>query len=129
MIAQAVKTILIELGEIDEESAGKLLEELIYFLVDNLQKVPSADELNRVLASSRAALPPETGEAIMTLRDLCEARSLERGIQQGVQQNMQCVIENMPLKGIPDVQICDYLGISDTELQTYKSLLLDKESC
>ena len=132
-----VLTLLIELGEIDTESAGKFLQDLIYFLADNLQNVPDAGELNRVLASAKAALPPETGEAIMTLRDLFEARGLERGIQQGMQQgvqqgvqrNMQRVIENMSHKGIPDEQICDYIGISDAELQTYKSLLPDEESC
>ena len=128
MHCSEVLLFLVGLGDMDGETAGMLLQELIYFLADNLREVPTADELNRVLTSAKAALPPETGEAIMTLRDLFEAKGVERGMQQGMQQGVQRVIENMSLKGISDAQICDYVGISDAELQTYKSRSFDEES-
>lgn len=118
---------LIGMGEINTDQAGRMLEDLVYYLSDNVKIIPEFDEIEALLVMAQDKLPPETGETMMTLREYFENQGMQQGVQQGMQQGVQQerldIVRNMILKGLTDPEICEYTGMSAAELAQLKAQL------
>ena len=128
--------LLIYMREIDTEQASGILQSLVYYMADNVKNIPTAGEVDDLLATAQSELPSDTGEVFMTLREHFEESGAKRGMEQGkqlgiqqgiqqgkqlgmqqgkqlgMQQGVQQVALNMLKKGLSDEDVCACTGLS-----------------
>ena len=109
--------LLIRSDEVDEEQARNFLQNLIYYLSENVKKVPEPEQVDDIFATAQSELPLGTGDIFMTVREQFEQRGEQRAIQQ--------VAMNMLEKGFSEKDIQTSTGLSESVLQTLKNKICD----
>ena len=113
--------LLIRSDDVDEEQARNFLQNLVYYLSQNVKDVPESEQVDDIFATAQSELPPGTGDIFMTVREQFEQRGEQRGEQRAVQQ----VAVNMLEKGIPDEDVQAYTGLNKSVLQSLKDKIRD----
>ena len=90
----------IESGELSVQSASEHAQNLLYFLCDNVKEVPSADEVDDIMATYEHMLPSGTGEIIVTLREHFIERGVQQGLERGVKQGLERGVQQGLERGV-----------------------------
>jgi recombination-promoting nuclease RpnB len=103
-VLPALRSFIGMLSDLEHHRGGSdFVSGLLYYLYER-GEIRDEDQFQTLIA---AELPPERGEKIMTLAKLHK----QRGVQEGVQQGFQLIVQNMLRKKMDPILVAEITGI------------------
>jgi len=66
-------------------------------------------------------LPEEEAERVFRLPNSYYERGLEQGLERGMDQGLERIVQHMVNKNLSNTEIAELTGLSESEVETYKS--------